>query len=518
MARPRSRYVCQACGATAPRWEGRCHVCGAWDSLVETLVQEPARPSSRARARSGAPGGALAVPLRELAAVSVERLPTGMGELDRVLGGGLVAGSLVLLGGEPGIGKSTLLLEAAGGFARAARAGAVGGPRAGRASPGVDGASGPGAGEASVLYISGEESPSQVRLRAERLGLLADGEPALDALHVLAETDVELIIARAEELKPALLIVDSIQTVSLEALEGPAGSVGQIRESAARLLAFAKGSGTPVVLIGHVTKDGSLAGPKTLEHVVDAVLTLEGERFAGVRLLRATKNRFGSTEELGVFEMAGDGLREVADPARAFLETAAGGAPGSAVAALIEGSRPLLVEVQALVAPASGFGAPRRTVSGLDPNRLALLIAVLGRRAGVRLADRDVYASLAGGLSTAEPAVDLPLALALASSARDRPLRPQTVALGEVGLLGELRPAPALERRLREAVRLGFRQAVVPAGSAVTRAATGGSTRRAGGGRWGSGTPAIAGLEVVGVRTLAEALEAVLGGPSGRSS
>ncbi|TAM57286.1 MAG: DNA repair protein RadA [Chloroflexota bacterium] len=489
MARPRSRYVCQTCGATAPRWEGRCHVCGAWDSLVETLVREPTRTTAAGRQRRDAaePGAALAVPLRGLAEEPVDRLPTGVGELDRVLGGGLVPGSLVLLGGEPGIGKSTLILEAAGGVTRA----------------GLRRPTGP----AGVLYASAEESPAQVRLRAERLGLLAETEPALEAVCVLAETDVERIIEQARELKPALLVVDSIQTVALEALEGPAGSVGQVRESAAQLLAYAKHSGTPVVLVGHVTKDGSLAGPKVLEHLVDAVLTLEGERFAGVRLLRATKNRFGSTEELGVFEMTGDGLREVADPARAFLDAATAGSPGSAVAALIEGSRPLLVEVQALVAPAGGFGAPRRTVSGLDPNRLALLIAVLGRRAGVRLADRDVYASLAGGLTAAEPAVDLPLALALASSARDTPVRSRTVALGEVGLLGELRPAPGLARRLREAARLGFEHAIVPLGAAAGR------DRR-------SDDPAEegAGLAVEAVRTLGEALEAGLGGPARRAS
>lgn len=491
MARPRSRYVCQTCGATALRWEGRCHVCGAWDSLVETLVREPARPGS-ARSRSTSAGGGPAIPLLELAATMVERLPTGIGELDRVLGGGLVPGSLVLLGGEPGIGKSTLALEAAGGVARST------------------------SGTAGALYVSGEESPAQVRLRAERLGLLDPRDAAGERVRVLADTDVERIIERASEPRPALLVLDSIQTVALAALEGPAGSLGQVRESAARLLAFAKETGVPVLMVGHVTKEGSLAGPKTLEHLVDAVLNLEGERFAGVRLLRATKNRFGSTEELGVFAMSSDGLRGVADPARAFLDGATAGAAGRAVAALLEGSRPLLVEVQALVAPAGPFGAPRRTVSGLDPNRLALLIAVLGRRAGVRLADRDVYASLAGGLTAAEPAVDLPLALALASSARDVAVRAGTVAVGEVGLLGELRPAPALARRLREAARLGFERAIVPLEGSQTMAAEG-----RGGGRGRSPASeggSVAGLVVEPVGTLAEALEAGLGAPGERSN
>lgn len=440
MARPASRYVCQACGASAPRWEGRCFRCGAWDTLVETLVRESSR-----RSRTSTSGGsqplidAAPVSLHDLAPQALTRRPTRLAELDRVLGGGLVPGSLVLLGGEPGIGKSTLVLEAAAGVAAAL-------------TPGHD----------RVLYASGEESAAQVRLRAHRLDLV-DG-PVGRAILVLADTDVDRIIERASGVDPALLVVDSIQTVVVDALDGPAGSVGQVREAAARLLAYAKQSGTPVVLVGHVTKDGSLAGPKTLEHAVDAVLTLEGERYGTLRVLRAVKNRFGSTEEIGVFEMAAAGLREVTDPARAFLTEGPERAPGTAVAATLEGTRPLLVEVQALVAPGSGFGAPRRTVSGPDGNRLALLIAVLGRRAGIGLGDRDVYASLAGGLTISEPALDLPLALALASSARDERPASGTVAVGEVGLLGELRPVAGLERRLREAARLGFGRAIVPPG------------------------------------------------------
>ena len=433
MARPQSRYVCQSCGASVLRWEGQCRDCGAWNTLVETLVAP-----ERARRASGGPGSNEPVALRDLDDPAVTRLSTGVGELDRVLGGGLVPGSAVLLAGEPGIGKSTLVLEAAAGVA------AVSG--------------------ATVLYASGEESAGQLRLRASRLGLL-EGR-AGESVRVLAETDAEAIAERALAARPDLLVVDSIQTVRLASLEGAPGSVGQVRESAARLVELAKGEGIPLVLVGHVTKDGTIAGPKTLEHLVDAVLALEGERLGPRRILRASKNRFGSTEEIGVFEMAASGLREVTDASRAFLGTASAGAPGVAIAATLEGTRPILVEVQALVAPAA-FGSPRRTVGGADGNRVALLLAVLGRRAGVGLGTHDLYLSLAGGIAVDEPALDLPVALAIASSWRDRPLLPETVSAGEVGLLGELRPTEGLGRRLREAARLGFRRAIVPAAGAL---------------------------------------------------
>jgi DNA repair protein RadA/Sms len=465
LARPQSRYVCQACGTSHLRWEGQCRGCAAWDTLVETLVQ--ATPARAARRGPAALEPASPRPLASLSATDIERRPTGLGEFDRVLGGGLVPGSVVLLGGEPGIGKSTLVLEAAAGIA-----------------------TGVGASPATVLYASGEESAGQLRLRARRLGLL-DG-PAGEAVSVIAETDVERIVEAARQAAPGLLVVDSVQTVSHEGLEGPAGSVGQVREAAARLAEFARSTGTPVLIVGHVTKDGSLAGPKALEHLVDVVLALEGDRYGPLRLLRAAKNRFGSTEEVGVFEMAGSGLAEVADPARAFLGDGTAASPGSVVAAILEGSRPLLIEVQALVAPGSSAN-PRRTVGGLDPNRLALLVAVLGRRAGILIAGHDLYASLVGGVTVAEPALDLPLALALTSSHRDRAVESGTVACGEVGLLGELRPVAGLERRLREAARLGFGRAIVPAGS----------------GR--DGPPVLEGLQVVAVRTLREALAAGLG-------
>jgi DNA repair protein RadA/Sms len=463
VARPESRYVCDNCGAESLRWEGQCRSCGGWNTMVETPVNKvrgaraPARRSlTLAVAESLAGSGGRAAP----------RLPSGVGELDRVLGGGLVAGSVVLLGGAPGIGKSTLMLALAAGIATAEAA-------------------------RPVLYASGEESLDQLRLRAARLGLVG---ARADQISILSETVTQAIAGVAETIAPSLLIVDSVQTLTSDELEGPAGSVGQVRASAAVLQEFAKRSGVPVVLVGHVTKDGSLAGPKTLEHLVDVVLTLDGERFAGYRLLRAVKNRYGSTEEVGVFEMATDGLREVADPGTAFVESTSLDASGVAVAATLEGSRPLLVEVQALVAPTS-LPAPRRTVAGLDGQRLALLLAVLSRRAGIGLSGHDVYASIVGGLTIEEPAIDLPLAVALASSLRDQPIAPGTVLAGEVGLTGELRSVGGLERRLREAARLGFRRAIVPRLSAPLSAQ---------------------GIEVVAVPTLRDALAAALG--RGRSS
>lgn len=464
MARAVNRYACTACGAIALRWEGQCRSCGAWNTLVETVLQR----GPRARGRSAATAtSATPEPLGAgVEAVLPGRWSSGLAEFDRVLGGGLVPGAVLLVGGEPGIGKSTLVLQAAAGLV--------------------------GTGERRLLVVSGEESTTQVRLRATRLGLAAG--PAGQAIEVVAESSVDRIVELAEAAAPDALVVDSIQTVTAEAADGPAGSVGQVREATLRFIEWAKGSGRPVLLIGHVTKDGSLAGPKVLEHLVDVVLLLEGERSSGLRLLRAHKNRFGPTDEVGVFEMAEGGLREVADPGRIFLVEHPEPAPGAIVAPTLEGSRPILVEVQALVAPASGYGPPRRTVSGLDPNRLALLLAVLARRAGIGLGGHDVYASLAGGMAVTEPAVDLPLAIALASSLRDRPVAAGTVAVGEVGLLGELRPVGGLERRLREAARLGFDRAVVPTGG--EQAVTGAR---------------IAGLSVVAVRTLAEALAAVLG-------
>jgi DNA repair protein RadA/Sms len=468
--RPQTRYVCQSCGESFLRWEGQCRACSAWNSLVETQVRaapRAARVGSVARPIST--GGATPITLADVGEPDQPRLAVGIGELDRVLGGGLVPGSLVLVGGEPGIGKSTLLLQAAAGIA-------------GRSGP------------LSVLYASGEESAAQLRLRADRLGLLWG--PAA-GIRILAESAIDRIAEVALAEPPVLLVVDSVQTATIDDLDGPAGSVGQVRGAALRLMQLAKPEGIAVVLVGHVTKDGSIAGPKTLEHLVDAVLTLEGERYAAIRLLRASKNRFGSTEEVGVFEMGDAGLTEVADPARAFLAEHDGPAPGSVIAPTLEGSRPLLVEVQALVAPGPG-GTPRRTASGVDPNRVALLVAVLARRAGIGLASHDIYVNLAGGLSVDEPGLDLPLALALASSLRDRPIRPGTVAIGEVGLLGELRSVAGVERRLREAARLGFDRAIVP------RPARAGASA------------AVPGLEIIAVGSLREAIDVAFAtGPRG---
>jgi DNA repair protein RadA/Sms len=461
--RPRTRYVCQACGESVLRWEGQCRACLAWNSLVETVVRpEPRATGLGTRAGHVPPGEPTR--LADIGPADHARLRVGIPELDRVLGGGLVPGSVVLVGGEPGIGKSTLLLQAAAGIA-----GQVGPDR--------------------VLYATGEESTAQVRLRAERLALL-DGAAA--GIRIAAESSVDRIaeIAAASP-SPVVVVVDSVQTATVDELDGAAGSVGQVRGAALRLMEVAKPNGIAIVLVGHVTKDGTIAGPKTLEHLVDAVLTLEGERYAAIRLLRASKNRFGSTDEIGVFEMSDGGLAEVADPARAFLGDHAGPSPGSVVAPTLEGSRPLLVEVQALVAPGPG-GTPRRTTSGVDGNRVALLVAVLARRAGIGLTNHDVYVNLAGGLSVEEPGLDLPLALALASSLRDRPVAPGTVAIGEIGLLGELRPVAGLERRLRECARLGFIRAIVPRP------------------RDRASLPEITGLETVAVGSLREAIEAGL--------
>jgi len=452
--RAETRYVCQACSAEVPRWEGQCRTCGEWNTVVETLRHAAPRPA-RSPTVEASP-----VSLAALEESSGLRAAVDGGELDRVLGGGIVAGSLVLLAGEPGVGKSTLALAAAA--ALAVRTG----------SP--------------ILYVSGEESPGQQRLRGERLGL---AEAAIgDLVRILSSTDVDVVVEVARSLRPALLVIDSIQSMTTGELEGPAGSVGQVRESAQRLLGMAKGGAIPTILIDHVTKDGSVAGPKVLEHLVDVVLTLEGDPGGAIRLLRAAKNRFGSTEEVGIFEMAPDGLRQQLDPAGLFAPAGELRPPGSAMALLLEGSRPLVVEVQALVA-GGGYGPPRRTTSGIELDRLALLTAVLGKRAGVGVGSHDVYAALAGGLRSRDPALDLPLALAMASSLRDRPMAQRTVAAAEVSLAGELRPVAGLERRLREAARLGYRRAIVA----------------------GTGERRVDGLTVVGVGTLREALRAGLG-------
>ena len=416
----KTTYLCQQCGAASPKWAGQCPSCSAWNSLVETVAapRAVARPRSAVQAVAGA---AAISPIGEIESAEASRLESGIGEVDRVLGGGFVPGSITLFGGDPGIGKSTLLLQLAGRLA----------PRA------------------PVLYITGEESAAQVRGRAERIGAVVDG------LNLAATTDLETALGAIESLRPALAVVDSVQTLTSGDLAGPAGSVGQVREVASRLAEAAKLSGTCVALVGHVTKEGTVAGPRTLEHLVDAVIYLEGERLGSTRLLRAAKNRFGSTDEVGVLEMRGDGLAEVSDTSRFFLESDETPTAGSAVTIALEGTRPLAVEIQALSATA-GYGSPRRATTGVDTNRVLMLIAVLARHAGLNLTSHDVYVNVAGGLRIDEPAADLAIATAMASSLRDRPVRPATVLAGEVALSGRLRAAVRAERRLLEASRLGF--------------------------------------------------------------
>ena len=418
----RSVYRCQSCGQAEARWLGRCPACGEWNSLVEEAT-------AGGRTRSAEPARPISITAVDEAGTTA-RLATGIAELDRVLGGGLVPGSLVLLAGEPGVGKSTLLVHALHGLCT-------------------------GAGNGPVIYVSGEESVGQTAMRARRIGA------AHPRLQLLAETELERILAGADQARPAVLAIDSIQTLRSEALESIPGSVGQVRECAGRLLGWAKAGGVPTILVGHVTKDGAVAGPKTLEHVVDAVLQFEGEGGSAYRVLRAAKNRFGSTQEIGVFEMRSGGLREVPNPSELFLAERPLGAPGSVVVASAEGSRPILVEVQALVAPASA-GVGRRTAAGVDGNRVSLLLAVLAQRAGCDVLARDVFVNVAGGVRLAEPAVDLGLACAIASSARGRAVDARTVVFGEVGLAGEVRAVPLSEVRIAEAAKLGFTRCILP--------------------------------------------------------
>jgi DNA repair protein RadA/Sms len=452
----KTAFVCQQCGGSSPKWAGQCPTCGAWNTLVETAAapRTAARQPSAARAMAGLTA---VLPIGEVESAESARLTTGIGEVDRVLGGGFVPGSIALFGGDPGIGKSTLLLQIAG------RIAAAGG---------------------RVLYVTGEESASQVRGRAERIGAVVDG------LQLAATTDLETALAAIESSNADLAIVDSVQTLTSGELTGPAGSVGQVREVAARLAEAAKAGRTSVAVVGHVTKEGTVAGPRTLEHLVDAVIYLEGERLGATRLLRGAKNRFGSTDEVGVLEMRGDGLAEVADASRFFLESDEAPTAGAAVTIALEGTRPLAVEIQALCAPA-GYGSPRRATTGVEVNRVLMLIAVLARHAGLNLTGHDVYVNVAGGLRIDEPAADLAVAAALASSLREQPVRPATVLAGEVALSGGLRAAIRAERRMVEASRLGFERLV--------------TGRSRGAARDERGTTGI-----VVARTIREALGAVL--------
>jgi len=424
-SKTRTVFVCQQCGSTQLKWMGRCPDCGEWNSLVEVVESKPGREKSASRLDLPR---AAPVRLTEIQTDGHERLPMAMQEFSRVLGGGVVPGCLVLVGGDPGIGKSTLLTQVAAQMAM------TNGP---------------------VLYVSGEESAQQIKMRADRLGLSSD------QLHLLTETDLDEILIHIAQLKPTLAIVDSIQTVYLSELTSAAGSISQVRECAARLQGLAKQTGTSVFLVGHVTKSGAIAGPKVLEHIVDTVLYLEGDRHHTYRLLRSTKNRFGATSEVGVFEMRGSGMTEVANPSEAFLAERLPTAPGSSIAVTMEGTRPILVEVQALCST-SAFGLPRRTANGVDINRLLLMVAVLSKRLGLRLGDQDVFANVIGGLHVGEPAADLALAASIASSMRDMPVAADLALVGEVGLSGELRAVGQLPARLNEAAKLGFRRALVP--------------------------------------------------------
>ncbi|MEP6573104.1 MAG: DNA repair protein RadA [Gemmatimonadota bacterium] len=425
-AKVRSVYRCAECGHDHPKWVGRCEACGEWNTVAEEPLAVTPKPVS-SRGRAGHFPGAQAARLRDIEESRLVRWTTGLDEFDFVLGGGIVPGSMTLVGGEPGIGKSTLLMQAAARLEASGR---------------------------RVLYASGEESPEQLRLRAGRL--LEDAGP----VYVIGETRLEAILEVATGLGAEMIILDSIQTVYTETLEGAPGNVGQVRECSARLMRFAKDTGAAVVVVGHVTKGGGIAGPKTLEHIVDTVLYFEGEATLDYRLLRATKNRFGSVDEIGVFSMTGHGLVPVPNPSALFLDARAAGISGSAVTALMEGSRPLLVEVQALAAK-SGFGTPQRVATGLDQKRLAVILAVLERRGGTSFTDLDVFVQVTAGVRLTEPAADLAVAAALISSVYNRPSPPDGLFLGEIGLGGEVRPIAGVERRLAEATRLGFRRIFV---------------------------------------------------------
>jgi DNA repair protein RadA/Sms len=426
MKTPRRHYQCEQCGALASKWAGQCAECGQWNTLVEAIA--PVAPPSQARFVSYSGEAPRIVNLAEVSVTEEPRLPTGLSELDRVLGGGLVPGSVVLIGGDPGIGKSTLLLQNLAHFADA-------GVRA--------------------LYVSGEESAAQIALRAERLKL------PRERLRLLTETGIERVLAIADQERPAVLVIDSIQTVHTSALSSAPGSVAQVRECAAQLVRYAKATQTAVYLVGHVTKEGALAGPRVLEHMVDAVLYFEGELGGRYRLVRAFKNRFGAVNELGVFAMTEKGLKGVSNPSALFLSQHGQEVAGSCVMVTQEGTRPLLVEIQALV-DESPLSNPRRLTVGLEQNRLAMLLAVLHRHAGVAARDQDVFVNAVGGVKIDEPAADLPVLLAIVSSLRGRPLPPKMVAFGEVGLAGEVRPVQRGQERLREASKLGFTQALVP--------------------------------------------------------
>jgi DNA repair protein RadA/Sms len=469
MPKPRTKYICQQCGGEQNKWVGKCPDCGAWNTLEEVteLPQSPAQQRRQALLGTSAiaQGTQFPLVLPEIKPLAQERISVGYPEMDRVLGGGLVAGSLTLIGGEPGIGKSTLLLQVSGIIAKNI------GP---------------------VLYVSGEESIEQVKMRAERLDITGE------RLYLLASIELDVIAEAINRLKPALVVVDSIQTVLSSHITSAPGSISQVRECTLQLMQLAKSTLTPIFIIGHVTKEGTVAGPKALEHIADAVLYLEGERYHTYRLLRGVKNRFGATHEVGVFEMHGDGLAEVSNPSAIFLADRSLGATGSAVVVSMEGTRPLLVEVQALVTP-SNFGNARCTTNGIEYSRLLMLLAVLTKRVGLAVGNHDVYANVVGGFTLEEPSIDLGVATAIASSCREKRIAPDMALIGEVGLSGELRAVNRLALRVREAAKLGFKRCIVPK-------AGGGTQVRAE--LEGSGLPAD--FEIFASSSLAVALEVAL--------
>ncbi len=463
MAKTQTRYVCKECGRISPRYMGKCPKCSAYNSFEEEVIAAPTKTKSRAP--RGLSGRSKPQRIGEISGDAEERVPVPIEEFARVLGGGIVPGSVVLIGGDPGIGKSTLLLQTAVALAKAN----------------------------TVLYVSGEESERQIKMRGVRIlknlppvdgGDQGVGFP--DELFLVTETNLDVIMDHVQEVKPQLLIVDSIQTTYFPEKDSSAGSVSQVRETAAQLRELAKSSGITVFIIGHVTKEGAIAGPRVLEHIVDTVLYLEGDRYQSYRLLRSVKNRFGATAEVGVFEMQERGLVEVSNPSEAFLAERMFNAPGSSIAVTMEGTRPLLVEIQGLTSPTS-FGNPRRTPNGIDFNRLLLTTAVLTRRVGIRLAEQDVFVNVVGGLKISEPAADLAVALAIASSVKDQPVRADAVMIGEVGLNGELRAVGQMTARLREAEKLGFKAAIVPR-------------------RLRKGEPWPKGIEILEARSLRDAL------------
>lgn len=451
MSKRKTAFCCQECGYDSPKWLGRCPGCGAWNSMVEEVVKVEA---GRSGLTLGLSDGQNAVPIAEVAIEDMPRFETGSGELDRVLGGGIIPGSMVLIVGDPGVGKSSLTLKNCAHIAKA---------------------------RGKVLYVTGEESVRQVRLRADRLDALHEN------LYVLSETNLEVIEQQAVKMKPELLVIDSIQTVFRPELQSAPGSVSQVRESAVQLLRLAKNNAIATFVVGHVTKDGALAGPRVLEHIVDTVLYFEGDRNAQFRVLRAVKNRFGSTNEIGLFEMRGEGLVDVPDASKLFLSERPMDVPGSVVIPTVEGTRPLLVEIQALVSD-SPFMPPRRTADYVDIKRIQLLLAVLEKRVGLMLGTSDVYVKIAGGIKVDEPAVDLGLTLALASSFRDRQTMEGTVIFGEVGLAGEVRAVSQAESRIREAAKMGFKRVILPHGNLKN-------------------LPKIHSIELIGVETVLEALD-----------